>query len=251
MTDAPARLHAQQRALTTHLRDPAQVASPAGLDARRVAVYQRLVFNNLLGLLGTGFPVCVQLLGDSEWTVLVRRFVAEHRAQTPLFTELAAEFVQWLQVQPELPHPALAELAHYEWVETALYQLQADPLPEPGDIDPLQVPLRRSPLAWPLLYRWPVHQLGSEDAPSQPPAEPTGLLVRRDADGAVRFATLSSLAVHLLTLIGEAPGATGQQQLQHLAVLHHLDPETLAAPGAHLLQQFLRAGVIGPLPASP
>ena len=67
----------------------------------------------------------------------------------------------------------------------------------------------------------------------------------------MRFSTLSSLAVHLLTLIGEAPGATGQHQLQQLAALHHLDPETLAAPGAQLLLQFLRAGVIGPLPASP
>lgn len=251
MADAPERLRAQQHAFTAHLRDPAQVPAPPGMDPRRVVVYERLLFNNLLGLLSNGFPVCVRLLGEPDWRALVRHYFASHHCHTPLFTELAAEFVQWLQVQPELPHPALAELAHYEWVETALYQLQADPLPEPGDIDPLQVPLRRSPLAWPLLYRWPVHQLGSEDAPSQPPAEPTGLLVRRDADGAVRFATLTSLAVHLLTLIGESPAATGQQQLQQLAALHHLDPGTLAAPGAHLLQQFLRAGVIGPLPASP
>ncbi|AVJ35234.1 DUF2063 domain-containing protein [Stenotrophomonas sp. MYb57] len=251
MADAPERLRAQQHAFTAHLRDPAQVPAPPGMDPRRVAVYERLLFNNLLGLLSNGFPVCVRLLGEPDWSALVRHYFASHHCHTPLFTELAAEFVQWLQVQPELPHPALAELAHYEWVETALYQLQADPLPEPGNIDPLQVPLRRSPLAWPLLYRWPVHQLGSEDAPSQPPAEPTGLLVRRDADGAVRFATLTSLAVHLLTLIGESPGTTGQQQLQQLAALHHLDPGTLAAPGAHLLQQFLRAGVIGPLPASP
>ena len=248
MADAPERLRAQQQAFTAHLRDPERVPAPQELDPRRVAVYRRLLFNNLLGLLTTGFPVCVHLLGEPAWSALVRHYFASHPARTPLFTEVAAEFVQWLQAQPTLPHPALAELAHYEWVETALYQHAAEPLPAATGIDPLQVPLQRSPLAWPLLYRWPVHRLGAEDAPDQPPEEATGLLVRRDADGVVRFAHLSPLAVHLLTLIGEAPGATGQQQLRQLAALHHLDADGLAAPGTQLLQQFLQAGVIGPLP---
>jgi len=248
VTDAPARLHAQQRALTTHLRDPAHVASPAGLDARRLAVYRRLVFNTNLGLLGTGFPVCVQLLGDPEWTVLVRRFVAEHRAQTPLFTELAAEFVQWLQVQPTLPHPALAELAHYEWVETALYQLDAQPLPATPGLDPMHAPLQRSPLAWPLLYHWPVHRLGSEDAPRTPGDAPTGLLVRRDPDGQVRFASISPMAAQLLEQIGQQPGHTGTWHLQQVALAHGLTADALLGPGAALLHQFLGSGVIGLAP---
>ncbi|HDS1101530.1 MULTISPECIES: putative DNA-binding domain-containing protein [Stenotrophomonas] len=247
MAEAPATLRAQQHAFTAHLRDPQAVSAPAGLDPRRVAVYQRLLFNNLLGLLSTGFPVCMRLLGEPAWNTLVRHYFATHRCQTPLFTELAAEFVQWLQAQPTLPHPALAELAHYEWVETALYQLSAEPLPAPGDVDPLRVPLQRSPLAWPLLYGWPVHRLGAEDAPSALPSEPTGLLVRRDPDGEVRFAALSPLAVHLLSRIGEQPGLDGHRYLQQLATDHGLGADALAEPGAALLQQFLRAGVIGPL----
>lgn len=251
MADAPTPLRAQQHAFTAHLRDPQAVAAPPGLEPRRVAVYQRLLFNNLLGLLSTGFPVCVRLLGGSAWSDLVRHYFASHRCQTPLFTGLAAEFVQWLQAQPQLPHPALAELAHYEWVETALYQLQAEPLPAPGDVDPLRVPLQRSPLAWPLLYHWPVHRLGAEDAPAHPPSEPTGLLVRRQADGEVRFATLSPLAVDLLSRIGEQPGLDGHAYLQHLATAHGLAEDALAGPGAALLQQFLQAGVIGPLTSPP
>ncbi|MER8170573.1 HvfC/BufC family peptide modification chaperone, partial [Acinetobacter baumannii] len=54
MTDAPARLHAQQRAVTAHLRDPDHIAAPEGMDPRRLAIYQRLVFNTVLGLLGNG-----------------------------------------------------------------------------------------------------------------------------------------------------------------------------------------------------
>ena len=249
MADAPERLRAQQHAFTAHLRDPHRVPAPADLDPRRVAVYQRLLFNNLLGLLSNGFPVCVRLLGEPAWAELVRHYFAHHRARSPLFTAVAAEFVQWLQAQPVLPHPALAELAHYEWVETELYQRAAEPLPAAPGIDPLQEPLRCSPLAWPLLYAWPVHRLGADDAPVTPCAEPTGLLVRRDADGGVRFAQLSPLAAHLLILIDEAPGSTGGQLLQELSTLHHLDAEALIEPGTQLLQQFLQAGVIGPLPA--
>ena len=138
MADSTGTLRAQQHAFTAHLRDPQAVAAPAGLEPRRVAVYRHLLFNNLLGLLSNGFPVCVRLLGEPDWNALVRHYFATHRCQTPLFTELAAEFVQWLQAQPQLPHPALAELAHYEWVETVLYQLQAEPLPAPGDDCPTQ-----------------------------------------------------------------------------------------------------------------
>lgn len=245
MADAPSPLHAQQQAFTAHLRDPQRNAAPAGLDPRRLAIYQRLLFNNLQGLLGNGFPVCVQVLGAPAWALLVRRFYAGHRAQTPLFTELAAEFVGWLQAQPELPHPALAELAHYEWVETALYQLDAAALPSAQAVDPLHAPLRRSPLAWPLLYRWPVHRLGGADAPTEVPAEPTGLLVRRDPYGQVRFATISPMAAQLLERIGRLPGQTGTAHLQALAQAHGLPADALQPPGAALLRQFLDHAVIG------
>ncbi|MCF7749868.1 putative DNA-binding domain-containing protein [Bacillus subtilis subsp. subtilis] len=251
MTDAPTRLHAQQQAFTAHLRDPQRVAAPAGLDEQRLAIYRRLLFNNLLGLLGNGFPVCVQLLGDPAWATLVRRFYAGHPAQTPLFTELAAEFVQWLQAQATLPHPALAELAHYEWVETALYQFDAQPLPASPGLDPLQAPLQRSPLAWPLLYHWPVHRLGTDDAPRHPGDAPTGLLVRRDPDGQVRFAAISPLAAQLLEQIGQHPGRTGSAHLQDLAQAHGLALAALLEPGQRLLRQFHAAGVIGPVDSSP
>lgn len=248
MADTPAGLMAQQRAFTAHLRDPDNVAAPAGLDERRLAVYRRLLFNNVAGLLGNAFPVCVQVLGEDGWALLVRRFYATHPAHTPLFPELPAEFVQWLQGLDALPHPALAELAHYEWVETALYQLDADPLPAVPALDPLQAPLQRSPLAWPLLYRWPVHRLGSDDAPSEPPDTPTGLLVRRDPDGQVRFATLSPLAAHLLEQIGQQPGLTGQAHLRRLAQAHGLPADALDATGGDLLLQFVHSGVVGAAP---
>ncbi|KAG0925929.1 hypothetical protein G6F31_018572 [Rhizopus arrhizus] len=81
--------------------------------------------------------------------------------------------------------------------------------------------------------------------------EPTGLLVRREADGEVRFAALSPLAVYLLASIGEQPGLEGQAYLQHLANAHGLAEDALAGPGAAWLRQCLQAGVSGPLTAPP
>jgi hypothetical protein len=168
-----------------------------------LAVYQHLLFNNLLGLLSNGFPVCVRLLGEPAWSALVRHYFATHRCQTPLFTELAAEFVQWLQAQPQLPHPALAELAHYEWVETALYQLQ------PSHCLRLAMSIRCGCRCSARRWRGRCCTSGrcTVSVPRMrrrsPASEPTGLLVRREADGEVRFAALSPLAVYLLSSIGE------------------------------------------------
>ena len=91
---------------------------------------------------------------------IVRR--AFPREATPLFPEIAREFVDFLQAragQSDCDPPFLAELAHYEWVELALQISEAtvddlgrEPLGDPGS-SPGQalldgVPVL-SPLAWP------------------------------------------------------------------------------------------------------
>ena len=49
-------LQAQLHALAAHVRNPATQPGPPGIEDRRLAVYRELVFNNLAGLLGQGFP---------------------------------------------------------------------------------------------------------------------------------------------------------------------------------------------------
>lgn len=242
-----ATLRDQQWALTGHLRNPDSAPAPAGLDARRLQVYRDLLFNNLQSLLGGSFPVLLQVLDDAEWQALCRRYFIEHRCASPLFTEVAGEFVQWLQDQPALPRPFLAELAHYEWVELALQASDGRPLP-PAETacDPWQVPLQRSALAWPLRYRWPVQQIGAAYQPSDPPPEPTCLMARRVPDGSIVFSQLSALAWALLVQVGEAPARRGAVHLQQLAHAHGLDPAALEAPGQALLAQLLATAVIGP-----
>ncbi|WP_315389682.1 putative DNA-binding domain-containing protein [uncultured Stenotrophomonas sp.] len=240
-------LRDQQSGMTLHLRDPHGQPAPAGLEPRRLQIYRDLLFNNLQGLLGGSFPVLLQILHRDEWDALCRRYFVEHRCVSPLFTEVAGEFVQWLQQQSSLPRPFLAELAHYEWVELALQSSEAVPLPAGGDFDPWQDALARSALAWPLVYAWPVQQIGVAFQPVSAPPEPTCLLARRVPDGSVVFSQLSPLAGALLAQMDDAVARSGAEHLRQLAGAHGLDAASLDAPGRALLAQLHTSAVIGPV----
>lgn len=241
--------HDPQAAFTAWLRDP-QGAPPDGWDTRRAGVYRDLVFNNLRELLAGTFPVIVATLGDADWRLLVRDFLRLHVATTPLFPEVAREFVRFLDTHDAVARPFLRELAHYEWAELALQVSEADARPAPGAaIDPARLadtPLSLSPLAWPLAYAWPVHRIGATFQPDTPPAQPTLLLLRRESDGQVRFSELAPLAWHLLDRLASAPGATPRAHLQAIARDAQADPEALVEAAQPLLLQLHASGVLRP-----
>ncbi|AZD29379.1 HvfC family RiPP maturation protein [Pseudomonas chlororaphis] len=246
-------LDAQQQALTAYLRDPEHRAPPAGMDRARVEIYRELVFDNLLSLLGNTFPVLRSILGEVDWCRLLRVFLREHRCATPKFGEIAGEFVAWMASTPAALQdgrwPAfMLELSHYEWIEMALQQAEAEPLPASDPERLLSRPLRLSPLAWPLAYAWPVQRLGPAWRPGEPGDVPTLLLIRRDADYRVHFSELSPLAWRLLERIGAFPQLHGRDQLQGLALEAGIDDlDTFLTHGLSLLQQMHGQGVIGPV----
>ncbi len=215
----PARLREQQWSLTRHLRDPEGEPAPEGIEPRRLQVYRELLFNNIEGLLAGNFPVIRRLLAD-EWPARVRGFYRDHRCQTPLFPEIAREFLRYLEARPDPGRPWLTELAHYEWVELALQiseqreqDVEADPHGDLLDGTPLL-----SPLAWPLAYQWPVHRIGPDWQPTPAARTPILLLLRRQDDGTVHFSELSPLAYRLLELLGPPGAPSGGQCLQQLAL---------------------------------
>ena len=109
-------LQDQQFALSRHLRDPSH-PPPPGIEERRLAIYRDLFFNNIESLLAGNFPVIRQTLGDDAWRRLVRSFYARHRSQTPLFPEIAREFIRFLETRTgDGGPPWLGVLAQYELV---------------------------------------------------------------------------------------------------------------------------------------
>ena len=226
-------LREQQFTLARHLRDPAANPPPPGIEARRLAVYRELFFGTVEGLLAGSFPVMRGTLGEARWQARVHDFYAHYRSQTPLFSEVAAAFIDYLQ-GIELDAPWQLELAHYEWIEAQLYLSDAEDPPH----DPLGDLLDGEPLlscvARVLAYRWPVERIGPDYQPVEPPEAPTLLLVYRDAGLQVRFARVAPMAWQLLMGL---PG-TGRERLRALG------GEEVQHQGLTLLEQLREQGII-------
>ncbi|MDR6927615.1 MULTISPECIES: putative DNA-binding domain-containing protein [Pseudomonas] len=244
-------LFEQQTTLGRYLRDPEHCAPPVEMDSSRAQVYRDLIFANLSTLLSGTFPVLIKILGDEQWRSLVRIFLRDYRAHTPKFGEIAQEFVEFLATDPQALSkgtwpPFMVELAHYEWVEMALQQSDAEPLAPSDGALILARPLQVSPLAWPLAYGWPVQLVGPDFQPETAPALPTLLLVRRAEDWSVKFSELSPLAWRLLQRIEEFPELNGHAQLEGLAVEAGASGSAeFMDSGAALLRQMDGEGVVG------
>ncbi len=245
-------LAAQQDALAAHIRDPDRVPPPPGIEDRRLKIYRDLFFNNVESLLAGNFPVLRRIHGDAGWRALIRDFYRDHDCQTPLFTELAREFMRYLDARAETDAgrddpPWQRELAHYEWVELALQISEArieDAAHDP-DGDLLAGAPVVSPLAWPLAYAWPVHSIGPDYLPDTPPETPTLLMLRREPDGSVSFHALTPLVFRLLQRLEEMPALSGEAQLRALAAEAGApDADAFLAEGAGMLATLRAEGTL-------
>ena len=244
------KLATLQQAFTAHIRDPEQAPAPDGVEDRRMKIYRDLFFNNIQSLLAGNFPVLRDLYGDDGWRGLVRDFYATHRCRTPLFPEIAREFLQYLQdergARPEDP-PFLLELAHYEWVELALDldERSADGLEADPDGDLLDGRPVLSPLIRLLSYRYPVHRIRLDFQPAEPPPQATHLLVYRNRDDEVKFMQLNAVTRGLLERLGRNGEGSGRDVLEELAQdIGHPDEQRLIEAGAELLEDLRRRGVV-------
>ena len=246
----PERLNRLQMEFAAHIRDPENHAAPGDIEDRRMKIYRELFFNNIQSLLASNFPVLRTLYDENGWRRLIRDFYSIHRCQTPLFTEVAKEFLRYLQDEREVQQDDpgfLLELAHYEWVEMALSLDERDPAglmadPEGDLLEGIPV---LSPLAWPLSYRYPVHQIRPGYQPDGAPDTATHILVYRNRQDQVKFMKLNDVSRHLLELLKEHPGATGLELLtQVAATIGHPEPERVIAAGADLLTDLKNKDVL-------
>jgi hypothetical protein len=239
-----------QRAFAAHIRDPERCPAPAAVEDRRMAIYRDLFVNNLSSLLESSFPVLRRLLTDAHWRVLIRDFLIRHRCQTPLFAEIAQEFLDFLGNERgsvrEDP-PFLLELAHYEWVELALglAEDKADPALTDPNGDLMAGLPAISPLAWNLSYRFPVHRIGPDYQPREPGEHPTHLLVYRNRQDRVEFLEINTVTQRLLQLLRERPGQTGLEIVEAIAMeLKHPRPQQVIDAGRQLMEDLRARHVI-------
>lgn len=171
----------------------------------------------------------------------------KHHCKTPLFHEIAREFLAYLDDERDLKNDPtfIKELAHYEWVELALSVSDADV--NNVNIEQIQDPLNEtfntSPLAWPLMYHYPVHQIGPDFQPQQPNDTPVFLLVYRNKEDKVTFMELNPVSARLIDLLNE--GKTGLDAATNIAQeLQHSDPQIVIEGAKALLNDWLERGIL-------
>ncbi len=239
-----------QHQFAVHIRNPEKYPKPAGIEERRMAIYRELFFNNIEGFISGGFPVLRSITREQDWLQMVRDFFDQYHCHTPYFLEIAEAFLTWLNNQREpqaWDYPFMQELAHYEWVELALDTSEArlSDVAVDGSGDLLKGHAQQSPLAWSLMYRFPVHRIGKHYLPEQAPEQATYLMVYRNREERVKFMEINQLTARLLYLLSENIDLSGAQVLQQIAEeMRHPQPEQIIAGGLSVLQKLRDKDII-------
>lgn len=92
----------KQYEFAAHIRDPEINPPPAELEARRMAIYSELFYNNVESFVASSFPVLRELYEDNQWHAMARDFFSRHKSTTPLFLEISQEFLIYLQSERNL-----------------------------------------------------------------------------------------------------------------------------------------------------
>ena len=258
---------ATQREFAAHLRAPDEQAMPANLEDRRVQIYRDLVYKNIFNFISTSFPVFKKTSSDDYWHALIRDFLITYRAESPYFSDLAREFLEYLETRaaqalPEDP-PYMLELAQYEWVEVGLLladeeapenifaELLSDTTTEEllNDSNFNSLVLKAKPslsaLAWPLQYGFAVHKIGVDFVPDKPEPAPVFLIVYRNRNDRVKFMESNALTMRLLALCAEG-GLTTQLLLEQLArEVKSESVESFYRSGMETLFQLARLDIVG------
>lgn len=239
-----------QAAFAARIRDPAQAPRPAGAAARRMRVYERLLFNNLDGFLLAAYPITRRLLGARAWKRSVRRFFSEHRSHSPLFRDIPKAFLDWMQTGGARDYPALpflCEFMHYEWLElcVSIAPEEADQSSIDAEGDLLAGCPALNPSARLACYRYPVHRIGPRYKPREPDTQTWCYLLHRGDDDAVVFTLLNPAAVRLLEAIA-GNRQSGHAALMAVAAELRVAAETLQATARQLLDDLrLRGALLG------
>ena len=218
----PSELHRTQLQFTAYLRNPQAAPCPRDVPARRMQAYRELLTNNVESAVSACFPVLRGLIGDARWQSLVAAFFEKHQCHSPVYREIPAEFLAWLEEAPlaslEEQLPFMQELAHYEWMELAL-DIDPTEIPEAG-IDPAGDLLAGVPVLNPLTrllaYQFPVHRIGPDFIPMAPGPAPTLLAMVRRRDHGIGFLEINPLVAHLIELLSDNHARTGAELLDGL-----------------------------------
>lgn len=238
-----------QRAFTAHLRDPERQPPPGAHEDRRMAIYRHAIYANIERFMRDNYPRIFAIMPAAQWERLVRDYLIRHVARATAFVDVPREFLDYLEherADVDDP-PFLAELAHFDWLETLVgadqRTIQLDGISTDGNL------LDDIPIANPILqmvtYRYPVHAIDAGYQPQEPPVTATRIAAFRDVDNRYGFLDLNGAAARLLELVIEGHGRRGVELIAMVAAeLGHADVAALNAAGGTILARMRARGAI-------
>lgn len=240
---------AKQLEFAAYIRDPENNCPPSDVKPQRMAMYRELFFNNIDSFLSANLPVLRAILNDRQWFELGQDFFAKHANQSPHFSEIPEEFLDYLQNERDRSDdfPFMLELAHYEWVEMALSIAKETVYENQQDLDDLaNQHIRLSPLAWPLVYQYPVHKISPDFLPETAPEQATFLIVYRNVEDEVNFIEITPITYRLLEIIQEHEQVLAADCLRQVAEeSKHPNSEMIISGGLQILKGLAEKTVIG------
>ncbi|KFZ31603.1 hypothetical protein IDSA_02550 [Pseudidiomarina salinarum] len=250
-----------QQGFVDWLRDPDNAPIPGSIEMRRLQVYRRLIANNVNTFLRGGFPVLREVLSKEAWQQLADRFIREHTAASPYFSEIGKEFVEFLAGQEVLPESVPAytyELAAYERMEVeAMFAVIPDELQQLSAAD---TEARGGDARWYLnpsaqfgSFTFPVAWISAQNADPDSSAEGYFLLVFRPlkssedkASARIRFLQLNPVTAVLVDCLRQSPSGLTRDELteQLIQLLPQLDDSVVRTGVAQILPDFAERGVL-------
>ena len=238
-----------QREFTRHLRDPENVPPPLSLDPQGLAVYTNGVIANMEDFMGDNFPRIKAVMAEGDWLAMVRDYYVRHKSMTPLFVELPGEFLQYLEELRDDPDdpPFLLELAHFDLLENLVgsdeRRIDEDIVDRQGDFM-ARVPVL-NPTTRLVRYEFPVHVIGADNRPSEPPGTPTFICAFRDRANRYGFIDLNAATARAVELLLTDEMRSGEQIMRTIAAeLKHPDVDALVAGGRAILSRLAERDVI-------
>jgi len=239
-----------QQQFAAYIRDPDNQPMPKDVTAQRMTAYRQLFYNNVAGILANAYPVLRKIYDDNNWHRLIQTYFKNHHARTPLFPQIPQEFLRYLEQDYQLTNddPAfLYELAHYEWVETAVNidqrEIDLTNINSKGDL--LTQRPEINPIMWQMAYQFPVHKISPDFQPTTPPETPTYIAVFRNLQDNVNFVQLNPLSAHLLQKLTVNEQHIGQAVLENIATeMQHISSQKIIEAGLHMMQTWLEHDIL-------
>lgn len=235
------------------------IAGTAQADAEtRLGIYAEAYRLRLIEALDTDFPVLHALLGDDEFERMARAYIDAHPSRhfsIRWFGQHLSDFLR--ATAPYREHPAVGEMAAFEWTMTLAFDAADDPLlalDAMAAVLPASWPdlrftphasLHRLDLSWNVPAVWKAHAAGEDvHAPEQNPHPIAWALWRQDLTTYFRSLEVDE-AWALDALITGQPFADLCQGL-----CEWIDAQHVAAHAAGLLKNWIGDGMIAAVKTS-